>query len=225
MASIRRAAQREATREALLDAAQALFAERGVMGTSVEEISGRAGYTRGAFYANFKDRAAVVEELVRRQRGLILADLTGALASGPARDSDLDAALAALVDRVLDAMPHDREPWLLHAELEAYAIRHPEVAGPYRQMDAQFNDQVAALIERTTRLLGREPILESAEVATAAIAVVIRSGRDALLDDALRPQETARALLSALFLGLSRPIQRGGAGTHESRADEPLRGR
>ncbi len=209
MTSTRRAAQREETREALLDAARALFAERGVMGTSVEEISGRAGYTRGAFYANFKDRAAVVEELVRRQQGLILADLTGALASDPARDSDLDAALTPLVDRVLDAMPHDREPWLLHVELEAYAIRHPEVAGRYRQMDAQFREKVAALIERTTRLLDRELILEPAEVATAAIAVVLRSGRDGLLDDALRPQEAARALLPALFLGLSRPVRPG----------------
>ena len=214
MASTRRAAQREATREALLDAAQALFAERGVMGTSVEEISDRAGYTRGAFYANFKDRAAVVEELVRRQQGWILADLAGALETESARDSDIDAALTTLVDRVLDAMPHDREPWLLHAELEAYAIRHPEAAGPYRQMDAQFHEQVAALIDRTTRSLGLELVLEPAEVATVAIAVVLRSGRDALLDDALRPQESARALLPALLLGLSRAA-RPGAGTDE----------
>jgi AcrR family transcriptional regulator len=215
MASTRRAAQREATRETLLDAAQALFAERGVMGTSVEEISDRAGYTRGAFYANFKDRAAVVEELVERQQGRILADLAGALETESARDSDIDAALTTLVDRVLDAMPYDREPWLLHAELEAYAIRHPEAAGSYRQMDAQFHEQVAALIEGTTRLLGRDLILEPAEVATAAIAVVIRSGRDALLDDALRPQETARALLPALLLGLSRPVRPGVLGTDE----------
>jgi AcrR family transcriptional regulator len=221
MASTRRAAQREETRESLLDAAQALFAERGVLGTSVEKISDRAGLTRGAFYANFKDRAAIVEELARRQQGRILADVAAALASDTARDSHIDAALAALVDRVLDTMPHGREPWLLHSELEAYAIRHPEVAGSYRQMDAKFREQLAALIERTTRLLGRELILEPAEVATAAIAVVLRSGRDALLDDALSPQETARALLPALFLGLSRPVRRGVAGTDEGRADAP----
>jgi len=215
MASTRRAAQREATRDALLDAAESLFAERGVMGASVEEISERAGYTRGAFYANFKDRAAIVEEIVRRQQDRILAGLAGALASDPARDSDLDAALTTLVERVLDSMPRDRKPWLLHAELEAYAIRHPEIAGSYRQMDAQFHEQVAALIDRTTRSLGRELILTPYEVAAAAIAVVLRSGRDDLLDDTLRPQETARALLPALFLGFSRPVQVGLAGTDE----------
>jgi AcrR family transcriptional regulator len=215
MASTRRAAQREATRDALLDAAESLFAERGVMGASVEEISERAGYTRGAFYANFKDRAAIVEEIVRRQQDRILAGLAGALASEPARTSDFDATLTALVERVLDSMPRDREPWLLHAELEAYAIRHPDVAGSYRRMDAQFHEQVAALIDRTTRSLGRELILTPYEVAAAVIAIVLSSGRDDLLDDTLRPQETARALLPALLLGFSRPVQPGPAGTDE----------
>jgi AcrR family transcriptional regulator len=213
MASTRRAAQREETRESLLDSAQALFAEWGVLGTSVEEIADRAGYTRGAFYANFKDRAAIVEEIVARQQGRILASLAGTLEAESALDSDLGAALTVLLDRVLDAMPHDRQAWLLQAELETYAIRHPEIAGSYRQIDVKFRDQVATLIERTARLLGRELILEPAVVATAAIAIVLRSGRDALLDDALRPQETARALLPALFLGFSRPVKAGLAGT------------
>jgi AcrR family transcriptional regulator len=215
MASTRRAAQREATREALLDAAESLFAELGMMGASVEEISERAGYTRGAFYANFKDRAAIVEEIVRRQQDRILAGLAGVLASEPARTSDFDATLTALVERVLDSMPRDRQPWLLHAELDAYAIRHPDAAGSYRRMDAQFHEQVAAMIEHAARLLGRELLLAPAEVATVAIAVVLRSGRDDLLDDTLRPQETARALLPALLLGFSRPVQAGLAGTNE----------
>lgn len=215
MASTRRAAQREATRDALLDAAESLFAELGVMGASVEEISERAGYTRGAFYANFKDRAAIVEEIVRRQQDRILAGLAGALASEPARTSDFNSALTALVERVLDSMPRDREPWLLHAELEAYAIRHPDAAGPYRRMEAQFHEQVAALIDRTTRSLGRELILTPYEVAAAVIAIVLSSGRDALLDDTLRPQETARALLPTLLLGFSRPVQPGLVGTDE----------
>jgi hypothetical protein len=71
------------------------------------------------------------------------------------------------------------------------------------------------MIEHAARLLGRELLLAPAEVATVAIAVVLRSGRDDLLDDTLRPQETARALLPALLLGLSRPVRPGLAGPNE----------
>jgi AcrR family transcriptional regulator len=60
-----RAESRERTKERLLDAAAGLFAERGVNGTSVEQITDRAGYTRGAFYGNFEDKHELIEGLVR----------------------------------------------------------------------------------------------------------------------------------------------------------------
>jgi AcrR family transcriptional regulator len=44
------------TRTSLLRSAAALFSKRGMEGTSVEEIAAEAGYTKGAFYANFKSK-------------------------------------------------------------------------------------------------------------------------------------------------------------------------
>ena len=35
-------------------------------GASVEQIAGRAGFTRGAFYGNFADKHELVRELLRR---------------------------------------------------------------------------------------------------------------------------------------------------------------
>jgi AcrR family transcriptional regulator len=58
---------RARTRERLLDAAAELFAERGVIGTSVEQIAERAGFTRGAFYGNFADKHDLVRELLQRR--------------------------------------------------------------------------------------------------------------------------------------------------------------
>lgn len=45
----RRSPRREATRQRILDAAREVFAERGVIGGTVEDICERAGFTRGAF--------------------------------------------------------------------------------------------------------------------------------------------------------------------------------
>ena len=59
-------AQRQAqTRQELLDAAARVFVRRGFQGSSVEEISAEAGYTRGAFYSNFKSKDEVLVELLR----------------------------------------------------------------------------------------------------------------------------------------------------------------
>jgi AcrR family transcriptional regulator len=45
--------RRELTREALLDAASEVFANRGYDGGTLEEIAATAGFTTGAIYSNF----------------------------------------------------------------------------------------------------------------------------------------------------------------------------
>lgn len=61
------AEQRLQTREQLVEAAQALFVEKGFPSTSVSDIAEAAGYTRGAFYCNFNDKADLLIESLRRQ--------------------------------------------------------------------------------------------------------------------------------------------------------------
>src|SRR5204862_132708 len=48
--------KQEQTRGALLRAASKLFCKRGLEGTSIDEVAEAAGYTKGAFYANFKSK-------------------------------------------------------------------------------------------------------------------------------------------------------------------------
>jgi AcrR family transcriptional regulator len=51
----RREKQRH-TRKCLLEAAAKIFSQQGLEGTSVEQVAQSAGYTKGAFYANFKSK-------------------------------------------------------------------------------------------------------------------------------------------------------------------------
>src|ERR1700731_3636069 len=71
------AARSARTRAALLQAARALFADKGFAATGREEIAERAGVTRGALYHHFASKtevaAAVVEELEAELVDLVVA--------------------------------------------------------------------------------------------------------------------------------------------------------
>lgn len=88
-----RAERRDATRERLLGAARAILAEKGYAAASVEDIAAAAGHTRGAFYSNFRDKADVLFELLRRDQDEAAAALQRIVGS---HDSDDDVQRAML---------------------------------------------------------------------------------------------------------------------------------
>lgn len=57
----------EQTRSAILDAAERLFAEKGIPATTLEAVSRAAAVTRGAFYWHFKDKVDLVGALCARR--------------------------------------------------------------------------------------------------------------------------------------------------------------
>ena len=68
-----------ATRNSLLDAAERVFLEQGVAGTSLNDIAVAAGTTRGAIYWHFKDKADLFNAMMDRvamplQRALSLVE-------------------------------------------------------------------------------------------------------------------------------------------------------
>jgi len=56
------------TREALLDAAEEVFLERGVARTSLEQIARHADMTRGALYWHFRNKADLFHAMLQRVR-------------------------------------------------------------------------------------------------------------------------------------------------------------
>ncbi|MDY5585002.1 MAG: TetR/AcrR family transcriptional regulator, partial [Arcanobacterium sp.] len=59
--------RRAATLQRLFEAAREVFVERGLNGASVEDICSRAGFTRGAFYSNFKSKDELFIALVKHE--------------------------------------------------------------------------------------------------------------------------------------------------------------
>jgi len=69
MAARRTKIDAQATRHALLDAAERLFDEKGVSRTSLQDIAAAAGATRGAIYWHFKDKADLFNAMMERTTG------------------------------------------------------------------------------------------------------------------------------------------------------------
>ena len=54
-----------ARRQAILDAALSVFAERGFEAARLDDVAARAGVAKGTLYLYFRDKEALFEELVR----------------------------------------------------------------------------------------------------------------------------------------------------------------
>jgi AcrR family transcriptional regulator len=158
---------RDDTREKLFEAAARVFEDQGIGGASIEAIAAAAGFTRGAFYSNFKSKDELiiamledhVEQSILRIRDLLerhrnLADFIEALRTMNRSQQD----------------PLGRSP-LLHMEMILFVARaekrRPELAKRLRAR----RKLVADIIETTAKNSGRTVILNPAWAGALVLAL------------------------------------------------------
>src|ERR1700760_2775078 len=155
MSRVRTRPTRDETCDKLFEAAACVFEEQGIGGASIEAIAAAAGFTRGAFYSNFKSKDELiiamledhVERSIRRHLDLL------------AEHDDIDAFLAAL--KTMDRNRQDplfRAP-LLHMEMILFVARaekrRPELAQRLRAR----RKLIADIVETTAKNSGRNTLL------------------------------------------------------------------
>lgn len=113
------AERRETTRAALLDAARALFAERGVADTSRDDVAERAGVTRGALYHHFPSKNAVAVAVI----GALDDELSARVIAAAAKGSDAFDRLRRAARAYIDACA---EPDVARLLLEAPLVLTPD---------------------------------------------------------------------------------------------------
>jgi AcrR family transcriptional regulator len=165
--------QRQAeTRRRLLDAAERVFLRRGLQGSSVEEIAAEAGYTRGAFYSNFKSKDELFVELMHARvydRYARMAEQTQEQPGTPRE------RLRWGIERMREMYGEEQGEWLsrLWFELLTQATRDDD----FRKLAATFWTGNRALLTEQTKAVikevGREPPLPAEQIASAMIALDI----------------------------------------------------
>ena len=154
MSRVRTRPTRDDTRDKLFDAAAQVFEDQGIGGASIEAIAAAAGFTRGAFYSNFKSKDELiiamledhVAQTVRRNLELLATHQTAA--------GFIDALKT--VDRSRQD-PLARLP-LLHMEMILFVARaeqrRPELAKRLRAR----RKLITEIVETTSRNSARRPL-------------------------------------------------------------------
>ncbi len=93
-----RAEQQQQTRALLLAAASEVFAESGFEGASIDAITERAGFTRGAFYSNFASKEALLIALSEARMISFAQEILPAILHA-SREDQLDRVTDWLLDQ------------------------------------------------------------------------------------------------------------------------------
>lgn len=177
--------RRPETRQRLLDAALEVFAERGFGSTSVEQVCGRAGFTRGAFYSNFTSLEELFLAMWEQRSSQMLADVGALLDTGePLPVRSLDDVVAC----VLAVVPVDDQWFRVNAEFTVHALRTPSLK---RVLLAREKAILATLMPLLDRLLAQVGL----EVTDpAALGPSLTAAHDGTLVQCLIEDDVAAAL-------------------------------
>ncbi|HRJ62958.1 TetR/AcrR family transcriptional regulator [Brevundimonas sp. UBA2416] len=101
----RRQAAKVRTRQKVLDAARALFAERGYEPATIRDIAKGAGMSTGAVFANFQDKAELFEAVLSEDLAKLAETLKVAAAAETTLRARLLAAMTAGYHGSLEQLP------------------------------------------------------------------------------------------------------------------------
>lgn len=206
-------ARRQRTRERLMDAAHDLFAARGISAVSIEAISEAAGFSRGAFYSNFASKNELFFAMMRRESALRMESLQAAVnhniqpgAGTAALESEF---ISQVVAEVFAALPDDQTWALIHREFELLALRDPEVAPEFLEVEELFRIELSEVLQTTAATLKLRFTIDELLAADVLMAQYQRALRQAILhgysDVATRVRESILETIPTLLHELMEP--------------------
>jgi AcrR family transcriptional regulator len=194
MSSRTQSERSEATRGALIEAARALFAERGYAGVGTEEIVRAAGVTRGALYHHFDGKRDLLRAVYEQLESEIAAEVAADVTAGAGALETLRAGAQLFLDHCLE--PEVQRIVLLDA---------PAVLGweEWREIGARYGlGLIAGLLTAgieagEIRAQPVEPLSHALLGALDEIAMLVARAADPAVARA-EAAETIESLLAAL---------------------------
>ena len=186
------------TRECLMRAAARVFADRGLQQASIDEVAENAGYTKGAFYANFKNKEELFLAMLDERFAQRIEDIETVIAG----EGTAVEKARRYGDTFAQTLRADREWERLFFEFSAYAARdedfRQELVTRYRAM----RKRIAAALEADAKERAKEPTLPAEHIALMTNAMSNGFALEKLLEGDAVPDELYGTMLMVFFAGL-----------------------
>ena len=160
------------TRNAILDAAEVVFQERGVSKTSLAEIAAAAGVTRGAIYWHFANKVDLFDAMIQRVFGLMEAKLAELQAKERENPVDLLRELVFyFIDRVVNDPRYYRILEISWHKCE-YVGEMAEIRDSHLECGNRFMDITVDAFRRAQKLGVFPDSIDPHQAAVGLISVV-----------------------------------------------------
>ena len=128
----------------ILHSLRSIFAEKGFDGASMQDLARAAGMSAGNFYRYFPSKAAIIEALISHDMKLMAQDFESALLSGDPM-AEIRSQIRSRIH--LHQCTLDGCLW---AEINAVALRKPEIAEIIAKMEATVTDYLVKVYATRT---------------------------------------------------------------------------
>jgi len=207
MARLTRAQSKARTRSRLMAAAGKVFAYRGLERATVDEVAGEAGYTKGAFYANFESKEALFLAMLDERFAERLEEIDRVLDSGaPVAEQ---ARMAG--QEFSEYLAGDPEWSRLFLEFAVRALRDDEFRGELVGRQRALRERIADGFRAHSVAIGGEPPLPAEQVAAMTYAMADGFALARLLEPEGVPDDMFGTMLAVFFTGLEAMTRAGAA--------------
>jgi AcrR family transcriptional regulator len=216
MTRLSRKEQQARTRAGLMSSASRIFCRRGLEKASVEEVAREAGYTKGAFYANFRSKEELFLAMMDEKFAAEIDRLDEALRSG----EDLDEQARHASEDFIRFASGDGEWPRLFFEFAGYAARNDQFREEFMARYRAMRERVTTLYQRRVAELGVEPPIDAVE-KVAVMTFCMANGF--LMEQLLEPdlnEELYGTMMEIFFRGLGAMLEEEGPRAY-SRVTEP----
>ena len=175
-----------------------VFSDRGMERASIDDVAEHAGFTKGAFYANFESKEQLFLAMLEENFAARLEEIDRALSTeeGPeaqARQAGLD------FHRFLEFS----DEWeRLFFEFAAYAARNDEFRVELVARYRMLRDRVAEMMDRRAREIDVEPPFALTELALMTFVMANGVALERLLEPDAVSDDLYATMLEIFFTGL-----------------------
>jgi AcrR family transcriptional regulator len=162
-----RVEQQERTRSRLMQAASKVFSCKGMQQASVDEVAQEAGYTKGAFYANFRSKEELFLAMLDERFGERLEEVERAFSSDESPPEQARHAAAEFARSTRAHPDHDR----LFLEFASYALQDPSFREELITRFVTLRSRMAEIYERRMEAYGIEPPVPVDRIVRMVIAM------------------------------------------------------